>query len=129
MSERIKETTVRSGDTERKITEYDDDRSTAATRDDGQNLAERIIWFIAGTIITLLLFRFVLILLGANQGNGFVDFIYGISYPFARPFFGIFGYNLEYGVSRVEISTLVAIAVYAVLAWGLSKLVNLGRSR
>jgi hypothetical protein len=41
------------------------------------------------------------------------------------PFFGLFGYNMQYGVSKFEIYTLVAMAVYAVVAWGLAKLVTL----
>lgn len=89
------------------------------------SIAARVVWFIAGVILTLLAFRFVLILLGANEGSGFVDFIYSASYPFAAPFFGIFGYDLEYGVSRIEISTLVAMAVYAIFAAGLARLLTI----
>jgi hypothetical protein len=73
----------------------------------------------------LLAFRFVLVLLGANPGSGFVDFIYTVSRPFAAPFFGIFGYQLDYGHSRVELSTLVAIAVYALVAYGIARLLTI----
>lgn len=89
------------------------------------SLAARIVWFIAGVLITLLAFRFVLVLLGANQGSGFVDFIYSVSRPFAAPFFGVFGYAIEYGRSRVELSTLLAIAVYALVAYGIAKLLTI----
>ncbi|MEO7364640.1 MAG: hypothetical protein ABIV43_04025 [Candidatus Saccharimonadales bacterium] len=92
-------------------------------------MASRVIWFIAGVIITLLSFRFVLILLGANPSNQFANFIYSISYPFARPFFGLFSYDLNYGVARVEVSTLVAMAVYAIVAYGLARLLTLGHRR
>jgi uncharacterized protein YggT (Ycf19 family) len=84
--------------------------------------AARVVWFIAGVIITLLALRFVLVLLGANPSSGFANFIYTISHPFAAPFFGLFSYNLHYGVSRAEISTLVAMAVYALVAFGIAKL-------
>ena len=90
------------------------------------NLAARIIWFIAGVIITLLAFRFVLVLLGANPANGFANFIYSISHPFAAPFFGLFGYSLHYGVSRLELSTLIAMGVYAIVAYGLARLFTIG---
>ncbi|MDB5170142.1 MAG: Membrane protein involved in colicin uptake [Candidatus Saccharibacteria bacterium] len=89
------------------------------------SIAARVVWFIAGILITLLAFRFVLILLGANRGNTFVDLIYTLSYPFAAPFFGIFGYDLRYGVSRTELSTLVAIAVYALVAYGIARLLTI----
>ncbi len=85
----------------------------------------RIVWFIASVLIVLLLFRFVFILLGANAGNGFVDFIYTLSYPLAAPFFGIFSYSTEYGVSRFEFASLVAIAVYSLIAAGIVKLVTI----
>jgi hypothetical protein len=91
--------------------------------------AARVIWFIAGVIIVLLALRFIFVLLGANSGNGFVHFIYSLSYPFAVPFFGIFSYSTHYGVSRFEASTLVAIIVYALIAWGLARLVTIRHPR
>jgi hypothetical protein len=87
--------------------------------------AARVVWYIAGVIITLLGIRFVLALLGASQGSAFVNFIYGLSYPFAAPFFGVFGYHTQYGVSRIEVSTLVAMAIYALLAWGIVRLITI----
>lgn len=91
----------------------------------GSTLAQRVIWYVAGILLVLLAFRFALTLLGANPDNAFANFIYEASHPFVAPFFGLFGYNLEYGVSRFEIYTLVAMAVYAVVAWGLAKLFTL----
>lgn len=110
----------------------EDDRPTratevapAATR---PSIISQIIWLIAGIILLLLGFRFVLALLGANTTNGFAQFIYNASHPFAAPFFGLFHYNnLQYGVSRFEVYTLVAMAVYAAVAWILAYLGNIGR--
>ncbi len=87
-----------------------------ATVDRPSNIVARTVWLIAGIIIGLLALRFVLLLLGASTASQFVNFIYNLSYPFAWPFFGMFGYHVEYGVSKVEISTLVAMAVYALIA-------------
>jgi len=92
-------------------------------------LAARIIWYIAGLLLILLAFRFVLALLGANPANSFANFIYTVSHPFVAPFFGLFGYNLRYGVSRFEIYTLVAMAVYEFIAWGLARLVTIEQPR
>ena len=91
----------------------------------GSTLAQRIIWYIAGVVLVLLAFRFVLTLLGANPNNAFANFIYEVSHPFVSPFFGLFGYDLEYGVSRFEVFTLVAMAVYGVVAWGLAQIFTL----
>ncbi len=89
-------------------------------------VAQRVVWYIAGFIIVLLALRLVLQLLGANAGNGFVDFIYSLSGVFAAPFYGMFNYTPSYGVSYFEVSTLVAILIYALVAWGIAKLFTLG---
>ena len=91
-------------------------------------IAARIIWYVAGVLLVLLAFRFVLALLGANPSNGFANFIYSTSHPFVAPFFSLFNFNTQLGVSRFEIYTLIAMAVYAVIAWGLAELVTLGRT-
>lgn len=90
-------------------------------------VAGRVIWYIGGVVSILLAFRFVLALLGANPGNTFAHFIYSVTTPLVSPFFGLFGYTPSYGVSRLEVFTLVAIAVYALVAWGLVKLVTITR--
>jgi hypothetical protein len=92
------------------------------------SILSQIIWLIAGVILILLAFRFVLSLLGANTSNSFAHFIYSASHPFVAPFFGLFNYNnIQYGVSRFEVYTLVAMAVYLAVAWILSYLANIGR--
>jgi uncharacterized protein YggT (Ycf19 family) len=93
-----------------------------------QTVAVRVVWYLAGILLILLAFRFVLALLGANSVNPFAHFIYAVSYPFVAPFFSLFGYRLTYGVSQVEIFTLVAMGVYAVIAWGLDKLLSITRA-
>ena len=103
--------------------------TTDGTSTSGQGLAARIIWYIAGVLLALLAFRFVLALLGANPNNGFANFIYSVSHPFVAPFFSLFGYNLRYGVSRFETFTLVAVAVYAIVAYGLAQLVTINKTR
>lgn len=92
----------------------------------GAVVAQRVVWYIVGFIVVLLLLRLVLLLLGANQGNAFVDFIYAFSGIFAAPFFGIFSYEPSYGKSVFEVSTLVAMLVYGLVGWGIAKLFTLG---
>ncbi|HXR50249.1 MAG TPA: YggT family protein [Verrucomicrobiae bacterium] len=93
----------------------------------GMTMAARVVWYIAGVLLALLAFRFVLALLGANPNNGFANFIYTVSHPFVAPFFSLFGYNLHYGVSHFESYTLVGILVYAVIAWGITRLLTIGQ--
>ena len=98
-----------------------------ATRADNQNIAARVVWFIAGILLTLLGLRFLLALLGANQDNGFANFIYSASHPFVAPFFSLFNYDIRNGVSHVELFTLVAMAIYALLAFGIARLLTINR--
>jgi uncharacterized protein YggT (Ycf19 family) len=95
---------------------------------DATHTASNIVWFVAGVLLVLLAFRFTLMLLAANQENVFANFIYMLSYPFAAPFFGLFGYTIRYGVSQFELSTLVAMAVYALVAFGITRLINIRRA-
>lgn len=90
---------------------------------------QRIIYYVTGVIVALLVFRIVLLLLAANQGSPFVDFIYSLSGFFAWPFYGIFSYQPAYGQSIFEISSVVAVLVYALVAVGLAKLLTLNTSR
>ena len=85
----------------------------------------RFVYFLSGLLTALLAVRFILALLGANLGNAFADFIYTISYPFVAPFAGLFNFKTQYGTSRFEIETLVAIIVYGIVAWGIVKLLTI----
>jgi uncharacterized protein YggT (Ycf19 family) len=84
-----------------------------------------LVWVIGVVVATLLAIRFLLILFAANSANGFVNFIYTISYPLARPFFGIFNYQIHYGVSRVEFASLVGIAIYSIVAYLITKVLTI----
>lgn len=108
-----------------RTTRIEDDSNINRSEVQSVNMIARVIWYIAGVLLVLLAFRFILALLGANPSNSFANFIYSLSHPFVAPFFSLFGYNLRYGVSRFETYTLVAMLVYAVIAWGIVKLVTL----
>ncbi|HKV59204.1 MAG TPA: hypothetical protein VJO32_13020 [Ktedonobacteraceae bacterium] len=83
-----------------------------------------IIYFILGVLEVILLLRLLLRLLGANEASGFVVFIYNLSHIFVAPFNGIFN-DQALGRSVFETSTLIAMIVYALLAWGVASLVRL----
>jgi hypothetical protein len=129
------------GDQEKKTTEVRDTneqigdtnirRQTVQSTEsvDSRVIVQRVIYYFAGVIVALLVFRIVLLLLAANQDSGFVDFIYAVSGVFAWPFYGIFSYQPSYGQSTFEISSVVAIIVYALVAVGLAKLLTLTSNR
>jgi hypothetical protein len=79
---------------------------------------KQVIYFICGVINVLLVLRFVLLLLGANEVSSFVTLIYGLSRPFVLPFRGIFAAP-DLGGSVIEWAALVGIVVYSLLAYGI----------
>lgn len=84
----------------------------------------QIIWYVLGIIEVILAFRVILKLLGANAQSGFTSFIYAISNPFALPFAGILGITGSEGMV-LEWSTLIAMIVYAIVAYGIAALFQL----
>lgn len=89
---------------------------------------EYLVYFFFGVLEILLVFRLVLKLLGASVASAFVGLIYGITGLFIMPFEGIFRRGYTQGIettSVIEPSTLVALVVYAILAWGIVKLIRI----
>ncbi len=90
--------------------------------------AEYLIYYVLGTLEILLAFRLLLKLTGASLSSGFVRMIYGLTSIFVWPFEGIFRKGFAQGVettSVLEPATIVALIVYAILAWGIVKLVRI----
>jgi hypothetical protein len=88
-------------------------------------VAERavmITYLVLSLVEALLITRVILKLLAANPGAGFVRVIYARSALFVAPFQGIFPTPATQN-SVLELSSLVAIAVYAFIAWGLVRLI------
>jgi hypothetical protein len=82
----------------------------------------QIVWTIVGFIEALIAIRVILKLIGANAGNGFVNFIYGFSDFFVKPFLGIVS-DPTSGKSILEINSLIAMLVYLVLGWVVIRIV------
>lgn len=86
----------------------------------------QIIWAIVGVINVLLLFRFLLKLLGANDGAAFTNFIYLITTPFAGPFIYVFDLMALYN-SVIEFGTILAMLVYTLIGAGIVKLLAMSK--
>jgi ABC-type Na+ efflux pump permease subunit len=87
----------------------------------------QIVWYILGLVEILLAFRLVLKLLGANAGAGFTNFIYAVTGPFTAPFVAVFRVSKAAG-SVFEWTTILAMFVYLVVAWGIIKLLVMSMS-
>ena len=83
-----------------------------------------VIWFVAAVIDIFLAGDFLFRLLGASKASAFVNFVYQISAIFSAPFHGIWP-AVANKASYLDPADLVAIVVYAVVAWGLITLVKI----
>jgi hypothetical protein len=72
----------------------------------------------------VLFLRLLFRLLGANTANNFITFLYNLSHIFVGPFNGIFNDQTLGQTGVFEVSTIIAMLVYALIAWGI---VSLGR--
>jgi uncharacterized protein YggT (Ycf19 family) len=82
------------------------------------------IYLLFGVLEVVLAIRFVLRLFGANAQAGFAQLIYGVTAPLVAPFQGLFGTVQSEG-SVLESATIVALIVYALVAWLIIKLASL----
>ena len=88
----------------------------------GLTKVTQFVWLVAGVLEGLFAIRVILKLLAANEGAGFAQFINNVTAPFLGPFTGLLQ-NVGAGSgSTLEITTIIAMLVYALLAWALVKL-------
>ena len=78
--------------------------------------ASQLIWLVFGVLEVLIALRIGLILVGANPGSPVVAFIYGITSLFLIPFVGLIG-SPTIGGLVLEISSMFAMLIYALIAW------------
>jgi glucan phosphoethanolaminetransferase (alkaline phosphatase superfamily) len=94
----------------------------------GNLKARKIVYYVLGVLEVLLACRFVLKLLGANPGSTFVSLIYTVSGVFIAPFSAIFRSAETKGIetqSVLEPATIIAIIVYALIAYGIVMLIKI----
>ncbi len=92
-------------------------------RRSAEGIAIQVIGWLLGVIEAILGFRFALKLFGANPEAGFVELVYGISAPLMAPFEAVFPAQQVEG-AHFEWSVLLAMVVYALVAWGLIGLIR-----
>lgn len=88
----------------------------------------RFVYTLLGILEILLGLRFVLKLIAANPDASFTAFIYGITKVFLAPFNAILGAP-KFGGSVIEVTTLIAMAVYALLFWVIARLIAIVMDR
>lgn len=135
MEEQLKEVTrekeqVQAGgpDSSKQVVRETVSASSPPVKPMGYRKVHYFVYYILGIIEILLGFRLILKLLGANPVSGFVNFIYTVSGIFEYPFRGIFRAPSTQGFETkavFEPSTIVAMIVYAIVAWGIARLIEI----
>jgi hypothetical protein len=84
--------------------------------------ATQLIWLLFGFLEVLIVLRIGLMLIGANPNSPIVAMIYGITYLFLFPFTGLIS-SPAVGNMVLEISSMFAIVVYGLIAFGMERTV------
>jgi hypothetical protein len=82
----------------------------------------QLIWLFFGVLEVMIALRIGLLLIGANPNSPIVAFIYGLTYLFLFPFAGVIG-SPSSGNMVFELSSVFAMAIYALLAWIIERIV------
>lgn len=93
----------------------------------GRVLVARIsglIWLLFGVIEALIGLRIILKFIAANPTSDFARFLYSLTDVFLAPFAGLVG-SPVIGNGVIEIYSMIAIVVYALLAWLVVRLFRL----
>ncbi len=128
MAEISKETITTQGNNINPVVNTTTKNTSVKSTATNSQTVEHLIYYIFGIMEVLLAFRLIFKIAGANIASAFVGLIYGLTGIFILPFEGIFHKGFSQGIettSVLEPSTLVAIIVYAVLAWGIVKLLRI----
>lgn len=88
-----------------------------------------IVYFLFGIVEVVLVIRVLLHLVAANSGNAFANIIDTFSYPFVMLFTTLVQNPVLGTNSVLEITTIIAMVVWAIVAWMIARLIWLLLSR
>lgn len=84
--------------------------------------ATQLIWLLLGILEAMIALRIILMMIGANPESGIVALIYGFTSLFLFPFTGLIG-SPAAGNMVMELSSMFAMLIYALLAWAVERIV------
>jgi uncharacterized membrane protein YuzA (DUF378 family) len=85
-------------------------------------MLSRLTWLIMGFVQAVIAIRIILKLIAANSANAFVNLIYTLSELFVWPFASIVQ-NPAFNDAVLEVTSMIAMIVYLLVAYGLVELV------
>lgn len=84
--------------------------------------ATQIVWLVVALLEAAIGLRFVFKLIGVNAENAFASLLYNVTDLFVAPFASLTGAPAAGGMV-LEISSILAMAVYLLIAWGLERII------
>jgi len=111
---------------EAKVTEEKEQKSVQELEEKKSRLktykSTQIIWFVFGLIEAILGLRFIFKLIAVNPENPFASLLYAVSDMLLTPFTNLASAPSAGGMV-LEISTLLAMLIYAMFGWALERII------
>ena len=108
------------------MTDYKEVRTTEHEQGREQRVATfkatQMIWLLLGLLEAALALRFVFKLIAVNAANPFATLLYNVTNLFVAPFASLAGTPAAGGMV-LEISSVIAMIVYLLIAWGIERIV------
>ena len=108
------------------MTDYQEVRTTEHEAGREQRVATfkatQLIWLLLGLLEAALALRVVFKLIAVNPDNPFAALLYGVTGLFVAPFASLVG-TPKAGGMELEISTIIAMIVYLLIAWAFERIV------
>jgi len=106
---------------------YQEVRTTEHESGRGQRVATikatQIIWLLLGLLEAAIALRVVFKLIAVNAANPFATLLYNVTHLFVGPFASLAKAPASGGMV-LEISSIIAMLVYLLIAWGVERIVN-----
>ena len=110
------------------MTDYKEVRTTEHEEGREQRFATfkatQLIWLLLALVEAAIALRVVFKLIGVNAGNSFATLLYNVTNLFVAPFANLTGAPAA-GGSVLEVSSIIAMIVYMLIAWAVVSIVNL----
>jgi hypothetical protein len=108
------------------MTDYQDVRTTEHEQGREQRVATfkatQLIWLVLGILEAMIALRVMFKLIGVNAGNTFATLLYNVTDIFVAPFTSLIGAPAAAGMV-LEISSIIAMIVYFLIAWAFERIV------
>ena len=108
------------------MTTYKDVKTTEYEQGREQRVATfkvtQVIWLLLGLLEAVIALRVVFKLIGVNAANSFATLLYNVTNLFVAPFASLTSAPAAGGMV-LEISSIIAMIVYLLIAWALERIV------